>query len=125
MVKFEVGDRVSYVRDDFSILIGRVDRTDGCRDYPIIVEFPSEDFKVAFTVMGRRHESNTQRVLFHGHNVTVKVEEEEEPVRYKWINVYTDDDFVGRCYETEQRALNNISSIRKYITTIELKPEGE
>ncbi len=38
------------------------------------------------------------RILFHGHNLKITVEE-HKPERWPWINVYIGSDWIGECNE--------------------------
>ena len=68
--------------------------------------------------------------LYHGHNI--RIEGEEKPVRYPWVNVYLDsdgDEYLSRKYSTKSEAVlaadMKCNVCHKYVATIQLKPKGE
>lgn len=126
MKEFEVGDKVSWLQlSELIILKGKVKETGLKNKQLILVEFEGGT-QETFTLKGQ-YWSDKVRNLFHGHNVTFKIEGEEEPKRNPWVNIYTDNaEGVGHSghveHKTRKEACQHISVRRKYVATIQLKP---
>ena len=97
--------------------------------YPVTVDF-GMDYIIEYGADGHLYHEDKNPCLYHkGTVVTIKP---AQPTRYKWINIYSDnngDCVPGFTYDSEANARGNIYnpcfSDCKYVDTIQLKPKGE
>lgn len=115
---FQVGDKVTCWFHGEGEVIGIAEKG----DYTVAVKF--RDLTEFYTSEGVLIRSQPRRVLYHGHNLKIDIQE-KPPVRHQWANVYLNNGFpfCGQPKASKEECLRILPSISgQYITTIQLKP---
>lgn len=123
-MNFQVGDEV------FCLLGGEgvVTAINNGNNYPVTVDFGT-GYVTEYNEDGYIYHEDKNPCLYHkGTVVTIKP---AQPKRYKWVNIYSDNNgnyLLGTTYNSEANALDSIGCIVPgyiYVDTIQLKPKGE
>jgi hypothetical protein len=124
---FQVGDEV------FCLLNGEgvvVEINNNSLYHQVIVKLTSGRLE-NYTQEGHYSICNKNPCLYHkGTVVTIKSAQPKRE-RYKWVNIYSDNNgncLLGTTYNSEANARDSIGCIvpgYKYVDTIQIKPKGE
>lgn len=124
-MNFQVGDEVFCLLNGEGVVVEFINDS----SYrPVVVKFAGGRLE-HYSLDGHFAISNKNPCLYHkGTVVTITP---AQPKRYKWVNIYSDNNgncLLGATYNSEATARDSIGCIvpgYKYVETIQLKPKGE